>query len=600
MATVENSKSVWDTIWDREGLESWRRYPGVFGRIEFCLKHIPNIGTRTALDVGCGVGILLDKVHKATGVRGVGVDLSDVAIKTLRKQGYSGVVMDLEAPDFELPVKVPNGASIDIVLCTEVVEHLTHPQFQRLLVQCACYEYCFISTPNNCLGPDEEPQHVRKLTAKKFLDILKSYRPDFRVECHDHYLLGIAGYPKRDKGFKLSFTMPVKNEEADIERVLRSFRGVADEIVIGIDDKSDDRTEEIVSWYADKVFKFTWNNDFSAARNACMDHCTGDWIFMSEGHESLNSGIEALLRLGPEEIPSHVDVIEVRREAETSSWYFPWLCRNKPEIRYHNAVHNQLGGYDDDKVARANQISTWHERAVNRSIARKQQRKGMNKQELLRCIRESKGHDLKSMFYLAQEYRDIKSSFGFRQAVYWFERFIKLSAPDPMRYQARISLSKMYFDTARNMWDKDQTKYSKNIKHYLLEAKKTLAGATIDDPTRIEHWMMLGEICESVGQLEFAMRFFEYAALGVGRIPSSYLFIDKASYTYLPAQKLVNIYASLELWNDALAWARKIEGLMPDSAPPEAIEEVRRHVASLEKRVQQEQENMIHVASASR
>lgn len=586
-ATLANSKSVWDDIWAGEQLDTWRTYPGVFGRIEFICKHLPAIEEKTILDVGCGVGVLMHRLHDATKCNVIGIDLSSIAINYVKERGYFGETFDLEENAFyevfrthDSYLKHSNKPYPNVLTCTEVVEHLTEPKFHGLLSLTPNFETCFISTPNNCLGPEVESQHLRKLTAIEFLNILRKYRPDWRVECIDRYLVAIAGYPVLSNGERkttVSFTMPVKNEEKDIERVLKSFRGIADEIVIGVDDKSTDRTEEIARQYADKVFFFTWEEDFSKARNSCIEQCSSEWIFMSEGHEHLKTGIEALLRLN--EVPQYISVLEVRRECINTNWYFPWLFRNKPEIRFKNAVHNVLDHADGGKCAQAGQISTYHERSLEKAIERFNQRKGMNKQDLLRRIKEN---DVLAMFYLANEYRGEPSAFCQRQALHWFNRFIEVSRPGPMRYHARLTLGRMLLNLAKVIAKKREKEREGEIPHLLVQAKHVLVGATEDDPTRTEHWLVLGEICETVGQLDFAMRFYEFAALGIGRIPASYMFVSKDAYSYLPAQKLAVIYVSLGLLEDALVWAKKVEGLLPEHAPPEAITNARENVAFIE------------------
>ena len=68
----------------------------------------------------------------------------------------------------------------------------------------------------------------------------------------------------------ISLCMIVKNEEAVLDRCLDSIKDAADEIII-VDTGSSDRTKEIAREYTDKVFDFTWENDFSAARNFAFD-----------------------------------------------------------------------------------------------------------------------------------------------------------------------------------------------------------------------------------------------------------------------------------------------------------------------------------------
>jgi tetratricopeptide (TPR) repeat protein len=64
-----------------------------------------------------------------------------------------------------------------------------------------------------------------------------------------------------------------------------------------VDTGSTDRTKEIALGFGAKVFDFAWVDSFSAARNECLKHATGDWIFWmdaddridAENHEKLRS-----------------------------------------------------------------------------------------------------------------------------------------------------------------------------------------------------------------------------------------------------------------------------------------------------------------------
>jgi glycosyltransferase involved in cell wall biosynthesis len=67
--------------------------------------------------------------------------------------------------------------------------------------------------------------------------------------------------------------MIVKNEEAVLERCLESAKEIADEIII-VDTGSTDKTRKIAKKYTDKVLKFTWIDDFSAARNYAFEQAT--------------------------------------------------------------------------------------------------------------------------------------------------------------------------------------------------------------------------------------------------------------------------------------------------------------------------------------
>lgn len=76
---------------------------------------------------------------------------------------------------------------------------------------------------------------------------------------------------------KVSLCMIVKNEEEVLSRCLDSVKAFTDEIVI-VDTGSTDGTRKIAADYTDRVFSFTWIDDFAAARNYAFSQATGDYL----------------------------------------------------------------------------------------------------------------------------------------------------------------------------------------------------------------------------------------------------------------------------------------------------------------------------------
>ena len=73
-------------------------------------------------------------------------------------------------------------------------------------------------------------------------------------------------------------TSPLKSD--CLEKCLNALeplrQAIPCELVIA-DTGSTDKTKEIAEKYADILFDFKWVNDFSKARNAVMDKCSGKW-----------------------------------------------------------------------------------------------------------------------------------------------------------------------------------------------------------------------------------------------------------------------------------------------------------------------------------
>jgi glycosyltransferase involved in cell wall biosynthesis len=77
-----------------------------------------------------------------------------------------------------------------------------------------------------------------------------------------------------------------KNEERFLPQCLRSVRALASQIVV-VDTGSTDRTVDIAREFGAEVHSFSWCDDFSAARNAALEHATGDWILILDADEEL-------------------------------------------------------------------------------------------------------------------------------------------------------------------------------------------------------------------------------------------------------------------------------------------------------------------------
>ncbi len=146
---------------------------------------------------------------------------------------------------------------------------------------------------------------------------------------------------------KISLCMIVKNEETTLPRCLGSVKGFVDEIVV-LDTGSTDKTPQIAEQFGAKVYYFTWNNNFSSARNQALKYVTGDWILVLDADETLRSEIIPLLKsvMCKEE---YLVINLVRQEVgSTQSPYslVSRLFRNHPNIYFDRPYHALI----DDSV----------------------------------------------------------------------------------------------------------------------------------------------------------------------------------------------------------------------------------------------------------
>jgi 2-polyprenyl-6-hydroxyphenyl methylase/3-demethylubiquinone-9 3-methyltransferase len=107
------------------------------GRVGYLRQMIAQVGLRpadsTALDVGCGGGIMAEEVA-AMGFRVTGVDPSAESIATARfHAAESGLPIEyLEAPGEHVPFA---DATFDLVYCCDVLEHVK--DFQEVINEAA-------------------------------------------------------------------------------------------------------------------------------------------------------------------------------------------------------------------------------------------------------------------------------------------------------------------------------------------------------------------------------------------------------------------------------------------------------------------------------
>jgi glycosyltransferase involved in cell wall biosynthesis len=539
-ARRHNAADLWDQLWKKEDEEVWRTQAlaRVYARVKQLVGFIGDrMGPLHAVDVGGGPGVLAEQLLSLPNVEHVVVvDNSEIALAIARERGAISMRLDLEMTNFHSIVQ-----DADIVVSTECIEHLSSTTRSQLFTAMADQNVgAIISVPNNRLGPDEEPQHTVKFTAMTFKAELQDHFDDVRVEVLGPYLLGVCG-PIARKGFRLSATLPVRDEGHDLEPTLASLRGIADELVVGIDPRTTDNTWEVAALYADKVFflrdpmgppqghrivecpvcsgnckEYMGENgiNFSWARNQCIDQCTGDWIFMTEGHERLVAGDDVLRSLDTV-LPKTARVGFVLRQGTGQQWAFPWLFQNAADIRFKRPVHNVLDFPEGTFCVVLGQVKTLHERHHERGASRAKQRKAQNRSALLDdwLSRRSEA----SLFYLGQEWRDIDVS----RALDRLTEFLVVSNNGVQKYQARLIVAKELMIQGR-----------------LKEASATLHACTGDDWSRSEHFVWLGDIAFLAKEYEKARRFYTLAATGIGEPPITVWWIDLAFYSYLPAQRL--------------------------------------------------------------
>ncbi len=149
---------------------------------------------------------------------------------------------------------------------------------------------------------------------------------------------------------ELTVCLLTRNEERNLDRVLRSVQGIAGEVVVA-ESGSTDRTVAIAEGYGARVIPFQWNDDFGEGRNIALDHAKGDWILWLNPDEELPSHsqerIDDLIQSAGDAF-GFIALIRRFNQAEqperlASRSIDLRLFRRDPAIRYRGRLHPTLG-----------------------------------------------------------------------------------------------------------------------------------------------------------------------------------------------------------------------------------------------------------------
>jgi (heptosyl)LPS beta-1,4-glucosyltransferase len=113
----------------------------------------------------------------------------------------------------------------------------------------------------------------------------------------------------------LSAVIVAKDEEEMLEGALRSLR-FCEEVVVVVDDRSSDATEEIARRHADKVLLEPFTS-FAEIRNAGIRAASGEWILHVDADERITP---ALAREIPEAIARRPDALGFRNPTINFFW----------------------------------------------------------------------------------------------------------------------------------------------------------------------------------------------------------------------------------------------------------------------------------------
>ena len=145
------------------------------------INELKVLKPESVLDAGCGEGFTLAKLKKASiGQKLEGIEYMDEAIEIGKKINPEIVIK--KGDIYKLPYK---DNSFDLVLCTEVLEHLDDPGKAINELKRVAKKYVVLTVPNeplftiqrilrgkNILGLGAHPEHIQHWSSQKFKDFV--------------------------------------------------------------------------------------------------------------------------------------------------------------------------------------------------------------------------------------------------------------------------------------------------------------------------------------------------------------------------------------------------------------------------------------------
>ena len=159
----------------------------------------------------------------------------------------------------------------------------------------------------------------------------------------------------------ISLCMIVKNEERILARCLDSVKDLVDEIII-VDTGSADATKRIAAEYTDKIYDFTWIDDFSAARNFAFSKASKEYIYSADADEVLSEENRQRFRLLKETLLPEIEIVQMKYGNQLHNGtvynfdeeYRPKLFRRLRNFVWEEPIHEMVRlapvVYDSDIV----------------------------------------------------------------------------------------------------------------------------------------------------------------------------------------------------------------------------------------------------------
>ena len=238
-----------------------------------------------------------------------------------------------------------------------------------------------------------------------------------------------------------------KNEEDVIERCLGAILPQVDEVHI-CDTGSTDQTVQIIrDMNNPKVHihtDYTWNKDFSEARNHANSKCSGKWI-ISVDCDNTTEFKRPLREVIAWAEAQGAGVINTIQDWGNCTFPFPKIYLNSPSVYYKYKFHNVL--HHNCKAVTTNDIVMYEKRKKSNVPGRKKRQTDL--QDYFNEMNVKEPNDARCWFYAGRTYMDNRA---YESAIPKFQRCVNVTRWSQERYVSYLYLGRCYKHLGK--WEK--------------------------------------------------------------------------------------------------------------------------------------------------
>lgn len=358
---------------------------------------------------------------------------------------------------------------------------------------------------------------------------------------------------------ELSLCLIVKDEEPYLRRCVESFGAIYDELVI-VDTGSTDRTVEIarelLATREGRLERFTWCDDFAAARNFACSLARAPWILMVDADERLSPDLSPrvildAIRRAPPQVLNLLLVDLTLHEGEIIlSHPVNRLFRREPRVRWTGRIHESLTVTAEQQSLTS--ITLVHDNARKRQAdARLRPEVSAMYERGLLADAEATPESPRPLFYLANTLAERREWAAAIEAYRRYLAFVGERGWKEEVWQAHLNIALCH----SHLGD-------------AAGCRRALLDAVAVDPMRGEAHLALGDRALAAGELAEARTWYQFAATLPP--PRSSIFVDLHAYRVKPWWKLGTVL--VEQGDHAAALAATEHALELSPGDPAIVE----------------------------